>query len=938
MRRIDFETAKPTIDARRRSGALLLFSPTQIPQVHLTARLRWLSLLRGCATVAAAALIAACGGGSDTPANDLAPSTTATLSIGAFTPSVGPEGTVVTVTGTGFDGVTAAKIGSTAAPVTVDSATQLRVTVPSGAQTGRIEVSGNGRAALSATDFTVTGVPIVTSVTPTTVPIGGRLTVSGANLERVASARINATALTIAAQSTTTLALDVPNGTSSGFLTLVDSTGTARQTTQQITIVAPLAITSLTPTTIARGQTLTINGSGLSRAQSVRFGGNATAAPATRTNASLTVAVPSGAASGAVTVFGDAGDSVTSTATLTVIAPIVVDADAVYRVAAGAPVTITGSGLADVTSVTVAAGSATVVSKSDTQLVFNVPSGINCGAIVLASAAQPSVPAGSVIVGSGCTLRSAGVEFAQVLSQPTSDSYHRLVPRKETWLRVYVVAETSGVASPSVRATGYNGTTALGTVAASGPATLPVLAAGASVPASLRYNEAQSFNAELPAAWLGAGLRVEIEIDGEQRYGSPLTVSATPAVGTDTRVDLVLVPLVSGGNTPTMPALADVLDELTRRLPVPRESITVALRAPYTLTSVTNGVDTSSEWSAALSELEQLRDREAPDKQYYGMVRPMVSAGTAGIGYVNSIGSRSPALSALGWDASRTSWRRTMSHELGHNYSRYHAPCGGVADPDPNYPYSGGALSATPLFDSLANDVLSPSGQADVMGYCSGSWFSDYNLRYVQSFLEARPQAAAHAAVEAATADDEVLVVAGSINADGLQLRPLQRARGLPATAAGGAYRLQLETSAGATIDVAFDAVEVDHAEPAERHFFVRVPAPAGGRVVRVDVRHGDRALPLRAGSPVRALSAPRAAVEVAPGVAWRESGGVLEVTWSGAAYLTVTHVLGATRTVLALDRVGGEARIDLPPLAAGGEFEFSLSDGLDAQLVRAAR
>jgi hypothetical protein len=43
----------------------------------------------------------------------------------------------------------------------------------------------------------------------------------------------------------------------------------------------------------------------------------------------------------------------------------------------------------------------------------------------------------------------------------------------------------------------------------------------------------------------------------------------------------------------------------------------------------------------------------------------------------------------------------------------------------------------------LNDTVISPSGLSDVMGYCGGAWFSDYNLREVQRFLEARPQPAA---------------------------------------------------------------------------------------------------------------------------------------------------------------------------------------------------
>src|SRR5262249_55898105 len=335
---------------------------------------------------------------------------------------------------------------------------------------------------------------------------------------------------------------------------------------------------------------------------------------------------------------------------------------------------------------------------------------------------------------------------------------------------------------------------------------VPVLAAGAALPDALRYNEAQTYNAILPATWVAPGLSVRIDIDSEQRFGTPIAVNATPAVGTQTNIDLVLVPLVSGAHVPRMPDLALLADELVRRTPVQRGRVTVSMRAPYTLTSATDGVDTDVDWSNALSELEQLRRSEAPSRQYFGMVRPMVSAGTAGLGYINRVGASTPSLSALGWDASRSAWRRTMTHEMGHNFSRQHAPCGGAGSPDPNYPYAGGALSDTPLFESLLDDIQSPSNQFDVMGYCNGNWFSDYNFREVQRFLEARPQPALVTIAGAGAIANDVLLIAGRINANGVSFEPVHRARGTAPLVVTGTYRLRVTTTTGGSFEYPFDA------------------------------------------------------------------------------------------------------------------------------------
>ena len=763
----------------------------------------------------------------------------------------------------------------------------------------------------------------------------------------MASARLGATSLAIASQSATSLGLDVPAGASTAFLTLVDTAGTARQGSQQVTIVGPVTVASLSPASLLTGASLTIAGSGLDRASSVEFAGGASAGIASRSGStSITVTVPSNAITGPVTVVSSTGERASSSTALTVIPRITVTNPSTTSVAAGGTVTLNGSGFSEVAGVLVGSAAATIGQRSATQLSFAVPAGVSCGSISLLSASQPTVFGGAVAVGAGCALRVESIEFAQLMSQTVSDTRQRLVPGRETWVRAYVLSAATGVTAPTVRLTAFSGSTLLGTVAMSGPGTVPVLAPGAALPDSMRYSTAQSYNARLNDTWVGPGLRVEVTVDPDQQFGTAVTASATPAMGTRTRIDLVLVPLVSGTNVPSVPttAINQALDEMTRRMPVARNDITVSIRQPYTLTSVTDGVDASSEWSSALSELDQLRRREAPSKHYYGLVRPMVSAGTAGIGYVNSVGSTSPFLASMGWDTSRSSWLRTFTHELGHNFSRRHAPCGGVASSDPSYPYTGGVLGSTPLFDVLNDVVVSPVGSSgsmltDVMGYCSGAWFSDYNLREVQRFLEASPQASlsvqAQAAAGGAKAGGDVLVISGAIRLDGVQLAPVQMRRGAAQAVEQGDYELRLRTTDGQTFAVPFDAVLVDHAMPPERHFHVEVPSP--GPLAAVELARAGSVFVTRAAAPM----SDAVRIAAAERVQLATVGGDVQLTWDAARhpFAAVTHVAdgaaGAeeTRTVLVLDARGGRVMLDTSSLPAGGRFEVSLSDGINAQL-----
>jgi hypothetical protein len=77
--------------------------------------------------------------------------------ISSFTPTSGPVGTQVIIVGTGLLGATQAKFGSVkATSFTVNSATSITASVPSGAVTGKVSVTTPGGTAMSRAVFTVT--------------------------------------------------------------------------------------------------------------------------------------------------------------------------------------------------------------------------------------------------------------------------------------------------------------------------------------------------------------------------------------------------------------------------------------------------------------------------------------------------------------------------------------------------------------------------------------------------------------------------------------------------------------------------------------------------------------------------------------------------------------------------------------------------------------
>lgn len=105
--------------------------------------------------------------------------------ITSFSPSVGPEGTVVTINGTNFGGTSSVTFGGVAATTfTVNSSMKITATVPVGALTGTIGVTTPAGTTASANSFTVTtlrpGAPEAgAALTVYPNPASGRVRISG---------------------------------------------------------------------------------------------------------------------------------------------------------------------------------------------------------------------------------------------------------------------------------------------------------------------------------------------------------------------------------------------------------------------------------------------------------------------------------------------------------------------------------------------------------------------------------------------------------------------------------------------------------------------------------------------------------------------------------------------------------------------------------------
>ena len=105
-----------------------------------------------------------------------------------------------------------------------------------------------------------------------------------------------------------------------------------------------------------------------------------------------------------------------------------------------------------------------------------------------------------------------------------------------------------------------------------------------------------------------------------------------------------------------------------------------------------------------------------------------------------------------------------MAHDLGHNFSLLHAPCGGASGPDPLFPYSDGSTGAWG-YDFAARGTLVSPDTPDLMSYCNPDWISDYHFDKALRFRLADEGATAAAAT--ATAPTPSLLLWGRTDAEG---------------------------------------------------------------------------------------------------------------------------------------------------------------------------
>jgi hypothetical protein len=531
------------------------------------------------------------------------------------------------------------------------------------------------------------------------------------------------------------------------------------------------------------------------------------------------------------------------------------------------------------------------------------------------------------------TSRVGTIQIAQSQLFNSGDGALVLVSNKAALLKVNAVATVAGAAKPTgrVHVDNVNGGTSTDLLMTAPTTALPTV-----VPDVPGF--ADSYTATIPAEYVKAGLRLAVQLDA-----APAT-TLTPRVGGGVPMKFVPIAVNIAGTVGTRPV--EQAPHLQSLFPV--SSVATQQHVAYTSSKVTALPATDDAWSDAfgkiLGELADLHSIEGAGSQdhYFGFL-PKRTWGLAGLGYVG--GS-----SAVGFDmpSAPTSVRDVVAHELGHNFSLQHAACGGAGNPDPNYPYPDADLSkpGRVVWPYLADEKSfydpRPTDRHDIMSYCGGQVFSDYNYTVMQAWLYPGNKTLKAAALSVGSSEAtattpsgeprEVLLVSGEISAAGATLNPVKSFVGRVAAANSGTYVLRVVTAAGTT-DYPFTPLQLDH-DVKTQHFGLAIPNT--GPVLSLTVlQQGKTLVQARAASTAGSDKATIQSTgrEAVP-LQLKESSGQLNLAWDArtSPFATVTWV-GPTgqRMTLAQDLRGGAAQIATSELPAGGSFEVILSDGLNS-------
>lgn len=396
------------------------------------------------------------------------------------------------------------------------------------------------------------------------------------------------------------------------------------------------------------------------------------------------------------------------------------------------------------------------------------------------------------------------VEVVQGITM--SDAYTVHIANRPTVVRVFVgLSGPDSVNNVTARLTRYVGGVAQASPLTAGPMT--VYAA----PSEGTYSH--TFNFSLPSNWLTVGTSYVVELDiydtvdemSEANNRHPASGAQSFDFVSVDALDIVLVPIAYTYNGVTYrpdTTRTDYLSWLNLEL-FPVHQINYTWRSEFAWSNLVYKDGTG--WSELLNALTTLHYNEDPSysKLYYGVINTYSAHGCSGgcvsgmgwIGWPTAIGFAGfPSTNPGGTNVAG----ETMTHELGHNFGRYHVNGGcGESGTDSGYPYASGYIGQWGL-DVSPVTLYSPTVYKDYMSYCSYTWTSDYTYKKIYDF---RNQQNVNYDIQALSPSQDTLYLGGYFSADGTaQFNPLYRQTGRVGDLSSGTHRLDLLAADGSLL------------------------------------------------------------------------------------------------------------------------------------------